>query len=75
MTDHQTELHELQEFFKTAKPPTKQIQLNPCSTITNYSLFLEADFALCKMNVSNKGIEPYLERLRTLKTILEQENK
>ena len=64
------EIAELETYFAKIEPPTQPIKLNQCSTITDYSLFIESHFAIVKANNGKETFLPYLNRLQELKQIL-----
>lgn len=61
---------ELENYFAGIKLPTKPVKLNPYSTITDCSLFIESHFSTVKRNIGNKTFLPYLNRLQELKKVL-----
>ncbi len=65
---------ELETFFETASLPIHPVNLNPFSTITNISLFIESHIATVKTNNGNRTFLPYLERLKELKNITNKPN-
>ena len=64
------EITELETYFANIEPPTQPIKLNQCSTITDYSLFIESHFAIVKANNGKETFLPDLNRLQELKQIL-----
>ena len=64
------EITELETYFANIEPPTQPIKLNQCSTITDYSLFIESHFAIVKANNGKETFLPDLNRLQELKRIL-----
>ena len=64
------DIKELEHYFKTTTLPTQPVKLNQCSTITNFSLFIESHFATVKANNGKRTFLPYLNRLKDLKMIL-----
>ena len=64
------EIAELETYFAKIEPPTQPIKLNQCSTITDYSLFIESHFAIVKANNGKDTFLPDLNRLQELKQIL-----
>ena len=64
------EIAELETYFAKIEPPTQPIKLNQCSTITDYSLFIENHFAIVKANNGKDTFLPDLNRLQELKQIL-----
>jgi len=61
---------ELENFFKGIIIPTQPVKLNPGTTITNCSIFIESHFATIRANNGNKYFLPYLDRIHELKHIL-----
>lgn len=64
------EITELENYFTVITPLTQYIKLNECSTITNYSKFIESHFANVKANNGKRTFLPYLHRLQELKQLL-----
>lgn len=64
------EIADLEYFFTHVKLPTQPLQLDPGSTIKNISLFIESHLAASKSNNGGKAYRIYLERLRLLREIL-----
>ena len=64
------EITELETFFKTVTIPNSPFKLNPCTTITNVTLFLESHLATLKNYNGNSIFLPYLNRLFDLKSHL-----
>ena len=64
------DITELEIYFARIELPTKPLKLNPCSLITNISLFIENHFATVKANNGYRTYLPYLNRLQELKKIL-----
>lgn len=65
------DIAELENYFASIELPTQPVKLNKCSTITDYSLFIESYFATVKGNNGNKTFLPYLNRLQELKNYLQ----
>lgn len=66
------DISNLENYFKEVVLPTKPIELNSHSTITNIPLFIESNIAMIKESGGNKNLLlPYLTRLRELANILE----
>ncbi len=66
------DITELENYFAGITLPTQPIKLNPYSTITNCSLFIESHFATVKENNSKRTFLPNLHRLHELKQVLTQ---
>lgn len=64
------DIAELENYFAGIKLPTQPIEMNRCSTITNCPLFIESHFTAIKGNNGNRTFLPYLERLKELRTIV-----
>lgn len=65
------DITELETYFTGIIPPTQPVKLNPYSTITNVSLFIESHFATVKFNNGNRTYLPYLNRLHELKKVFQ----
>jgi hypothetical protein len=61
---------ELRNYFAEVTLKTLPIKLNPSSTVTNCSLFLESHFTIVKANSGKQTFLPYLNRLKELKQVL-----
>lgn len=66
------DITELENYFAGIAVPTQPVKLNPYSTITNCSLFIESHFATVKVNKGKRTFLPYLNRLQELKQVLLQ---
>jgi len=64
------DLTELENYFAGIDAPTQPVKLNPCSTVTNCSLFIESQIATLKANNGKRTYLPYLNRLQELKQAL-----
>jgi hypothetical protein len=64
------DIAELENYFASIELTTHPIKLNVCSTITNYSLFIESNFSTVKANNGKQTFLPYLNRLQELKQVL-----
>ena len=64
------DITELENYFAGIALPTQPVRLNPYSTITNCSLFIESHFATVKANNGKRTFLPYLNRLQELKQVL-----
>jgi hypothetical protein len=67
------DITELQNWFNNTTLPPWPVALNQCSVITNLPAFIESHFATLKASNENKIFMPFLNRLQTLKNILEYE--
>ena len=63
-------INELENYFASITIPTQPVQLNPHSTITDCSKFIEGHFATVKANNGKLKFLPYLNRLKELKQVL-----
>jgi len=61
------DITELENYFANIELPTRSVKLNPYSTITDCSLFIESHFATVKANNGNRTFLPYLNRLREVR--------
>ena len=64
------DINELEEFFGSYTCRDKMVRLDECSTIIDVPLFIASHLATVKAHNGNPRYKPYLERLRSLKTIL-----
>jgi hypothetical protein len=64
------DITEIENYFTGITLPTQPVKLNPYSTITNCSLFIESHFATVKANNGKRTFLPYLNRLQELKQVL-----
>lgn len=64
------DITELENYFAGIALPTQPVKLNPYSTITNCSRFIESHFATVKANNGKRTFLPYLNRLQELKQVL-----
>jgi len=62
---------ELENYFAEIAITPQPVMLNKCSTITNYSLFIESHIATIRQNNRNKTFLPYINRLKELKGIFQ----
>jgi hypothetical protein len=58
---------ELEKYFAETHLPSQPLKLNKCSTITNYSLFIESHLDKVKTHNGKRTYLPYLNRLKELK--------
>jgi hypothetical protein len=63
-------INELENYFASITIPTQPVKLNPHSTITDCSKFIESHFATVKANNGKLKFLPYLNRLKELKQVL-----
>jgi hypothetical protein len=60
----------LENYFAGIAFPTQDVKLNNCSTIANFSLFIESHLATVKVNSGKRAFLPYLNRLQELQQLL-----
>ena len=63
-------ISQLETYFANIELPAEPVKLNQCSTITNIHKFIEGHLCTVKANNGNPYFLPYLERLQTLKHLL-----
>ena len=68
-----SEIKELEDFFKSIKLPDEPIKLNSSATIKNNKDFITNHLATVKANNGRKTFEPYLNRLKSLKYKLQNQ--
>lgn len=66
----QSNITELEQFFKAVTIPIEPIKLNNWTKIIDVSDFIEKELEVVKANNGNKTFLPYLERLNNLKQML-----
>jgi hypothetical protein len=64
------ELSELESYFSEIKLPITAVKLDPSTTVTNVSRFIESHLSTTKANNGKRAFLPYLHRLQQLKQIL-----
>ena len=64
------EISELENYFAEITLPTKLVQLNRSSTITDCSRFIASHLAAVKKNNGNETFRPYLNRLKKLSMMM-----
>lgn len=73
------EIEELENFFKSCQMPTEPIQLSKGEVIHNLKLFIDTHISVIKINNGKKVFIPYLDRLKLLKSLIDngvkKENK
>lgn len=65
-----SEIEELENFFKTATIPEQLFGFQQCNNVLNVSSFIESQFAALKFNNGNPTFLPFLKRLIELKRLL-----
>lgn len=65
------DIAELENYFANINLPTQPVQLNKCSTITDFPLFIESHFATVKANNGKQNTLPYLDRLKKMKQMFD----
>ena len=68
-----SEIKELEDFFKSIKLPDEPIKLNSSATIKNNKDFITNHLVTVKANNGRKTFEPYLNRLKSLKYKLQNQ--
>jgi len=66
----QQDVSELEKFFATATLPTSPIKLNPHSEISDCFKFVQVHLATVRANNGKPAFKPYLNRLKELKSVL-----
>lgn len=61
------DITELENYFAGIELPSQLVKLNPHSSLTDVSLFIESHFATLKANNGKRIYLPYLNRLKELK--------
>ena len=69
--DWSVEITEIEAFFSTVPLPTIPIKLNEATTILDLKRFVENHLGIVKANDGKIRFKPYLDRLQTLKNVLE----
>lgn len=69
-----SEIEELQRFFDSVTLP-KEYRLDQCTRISNIPTFLESHLNTIKYQNGNQRYLPYLDRLRTFKKLLKDEQQ
>lgn len=67
------DINELEKYFKAVSMPAKPVKLNQCSSIINIPLFIVSHLAIVKRNNGRIVFLPYLNRLKELKLLLEND--
>ena len=71
--DWTDDYYDLLDYFKSIELPTEPIQVNECATIMDIKHYLRAHFKILQAQNGNKAYLPYLENLKSLKKILEND--
>jgi hypothetical protein len=66
----QQEVSDLEKYFASVTLPASPIKLNPHSTITDCFKFVQSHLATVRANNGKPAFKPYLNRLRELKSVL-----
>jgi hypothetical protein len=66
-----TEIQEIENYFKSVKLPKEPIKLNKSETIKNCKEFIKNHLETIRANNGSKTFEPYLIRLKTVKKNLQ----
>jgi hypothetical protein len=64
------EINELENYFAAVTLPATPVKLNPHSTITDCFKFVQGHLATVRANNGKPAFKPYLNRLRELKSVL-----
>lgn len=64
------DIAELESYFENFGFPAQPIRLNQCSTITDIPAFVRSHLAIIKANNSKHHFQPYIGRLKLLRTVL-----
>jgi Domain of unknown function (DUF4326) len=64
------DINELEDYFATITLPTSPIKLNSHSTISDCFKFVQSHLATIRANNGKPAFEPYLNRLKELKRVL-----
>lgn len=67
------DIAELENYFASIKLPTQPVKLNRCSTITNCAQFIESHLNTVKANNGNYSFYPFLNRLHSLKGVIQDQ--
>jgi len=70
-----SKLNWLEDFFKNADIPDKEIQLDKCTRILNVDNFIKTHLRVLKAHSGNRTFLPHYERLIKLKEIIENNEK
>jgi hypothetical protein len=68
--DWTNEISDLESFFSTATIP-QNIKLDKCTTVTNVRRTIESHFTTVKANNGKRAFRPYIDRLLTLKELVQ----
>lgn len=69
--NHSEPIQELIKYFTTVQLPATAIQLNAAEKICNVALFVDTHLQHLQANAGRAICEPFINRLTTLKTILQ----
>ena len=69
--DWSEQLAEIEAFFSSIKLPKEPIKLCDGTTILDCKRFIENHLGIVKANEGKTRFKPYLQRLQTLKNVLE----
>lgn len=71
LQDWSEQIAEIEAFFTSTPLPTIPIKLNEATTILDLKRFIENHLGIVKANEGKIRFKPYLDRLQTLKNVLE----
>ncbi len=63
------DINELERYFAKITLPSSPIELNQYTTITNVPLFIHSHMTVIKARIGNPTFQPYLNRLKQLKSL------
>ncbi len=69
------DITELENYFGSIALPPGPLMLNQCSTVTNISLFIQSHITTLKANNGKQTFSLFLTRLKSLKSILQNEKQ
>ena len=69
------EIEELENFFKSCQMPTEPLQLSEGEVIHDLKLFIATHISVIKTNNGKNGFIPYLDRLKLLKSLIDNSVK
>ncbi len=71
LEDWSADITEIEAFFTSTPLPKIPIKLNEATTILDCKRFVDNHLGIVKANEGKIRFKPYLERLQTLKNVLE----
>ncbi len=70
-----TEIAELEAYFKNTTLPVDPVKLNRYTTITDCSLFIESHLTTVKANNGKRTFLPYLKQLQSFRAVCSKKEK